>query len=775
MPTGSNTTASTNTSTSSIASSTSTTAINPTSTGDFPPGWTYAGCYSEGQNGRAIAALKQADNANLTRQGCVVSCAGLGYKVAGMEFGKECYCGNYVSNGGKLATADTQCGTACSGNSSQKCGGAGRLSVFSLGNLTVYPAPTVQKDDLPGSWVYQGCLQATSGGKRSFKWQLILPNNNNATTCLSQCSKFGYMAAGMEYGRECYCGDDDEITATGAQFVDESNCKIACTGNPGTICGGLSVQSFYRWKGTPLYVWNYPQGNNAGQYQFLIGGVVVPLLTSQAVNGKVVYLEKSGTGAPNTTGAYELDLAQLNNFTAAWRPMHVKTDVFCGAGVTLPDRAGRILNIGGWSLSSTFGVRLYWPDGSPGQKSKNDWQENVSKLSLQKGRWYPGALVLNNGSVLVVGGQVGSNSAPQPSLEILPRVGPPKFLEWLNRTDPLNLYPFLSIMPSGKILAVYYNEALLMDPVTFETVKQLPQIPGSVNAPQAGRTYPLEGTAVLLPIRAPYTAPVTVLVCGGSTPGPAYAADNCVTSQPDAADSSWTIERMPSQRVISCMAALPDGTYLIANGARHGVAGFGLANDPNFNSVLYDPSKPVNQRMSIMGNTTVARLYHSEAILLQDGRVLISGSDPQSKNFPEEFRNEVWVPPYLLSGLPRPSYTIANKDWSYGQSVQFTLTAGSSANITVSMMASEVSTHGNSFGQRTIFPDVSCSGNTCTITTPPRAEICPAGWYQFFVLDGPTPSVSQFIRIGGDPGSIGNWPQFPEFSLPGVGPINGTA
>jgi hypothetical protein len=55
-----------------------------------------------------------------------------------------------------------------------------------------------------------------------------------------------------------------------------------------------------------------------------------------------------------------------------------------------------------------------------------------------------------------------------------------------------------------------------------------------------------------------------------------------------------------------CMAGLPDGTYLILNGGQHGVAGFGLGGSPNLNAVLYDPSKPVNSRMSIMANTTVA-------------------------------------------------------------------------------------------------------------------------------------------------------------------------
>ena len=191
-------------------------------------------------------------------------------------------------------------------------------------------------------------------------------------------------------------------------------------------------------------------------------------------------------------------------------------------------------------------------------------------------------------------------------------------------------------------------------------------MPGSVTSPAAGRSYPNEGTAVLLPQFAPYTDPVTVLICGGSNFG--VALDNCVSIQPEVANATWVLERMVRltshlgfitasngcvifaaikardalhreyllvtyethrltifDRSVSCdgynlhcgasltfSTALPDGTYLILNGAMQGVAGFGLGSDPNFNAILYDPTQPVNERISILNNTIVARMYHSE-------------------------------------------------------------------------------------------------------------------------------------------------------------------
>ncbi|KAJ7325873.1 copper radical oxidase [Mycena albidolilacea] len=743
----------------------------PKSVTNLPKPWTYAGCFVGNAHGRIVAS-QQPDNAQLTIESCVKTCSAQNFTVAAAEFSTQCFCGNQLI-AGATAAPESDCNMGCGGNAVEACGAGNRMSVYSTTkNVTILPVAVPQNSSIPGSWSYQGCL-IEAVGSRAIPWQNIYPTNNSAITCLSQCAAFGYTVGGMEYGEECYCGDLSDVKAAGVEFAPESDCNLPCPGDPIHLCGAGNRIQYYVWTGAPPYVWNNPQ--NKGYYDFLVPGVVVPLIATVGINGKVTFLEKDGTSEfNNSTGAYELDLSLVHDFGKAWREMHVKSDVFCSGSVVLPDKGGRILNVGGWSLDSTKGVRLYTPNGSAGVNGTNDWQENFQELALQRQRWYPTAAVLANGSVLVIGGETGSNASPQPSLEILPNPGGKADtvipLDWLARTDPYNLYPFVFVLPSGRIFVIYYNEARILDPVTFRTVVQLPNLPASVNNFLGGRTYPLEGAAVMFPQHAPYTDPVRILTCGGSAPGAGVALDNCVSIEPEGPNPTWLLERMPSQRVMPCMAPLPDGTFMIMNGAHQGLAGFGLATNPNLGALLYDPSKPVNQRISILNTTIVPRLYHSEAILLPDARVLISGSDPQTPQYPEEMRIEAYYPPYLTQGRVQPSFTITTTDWAYRSShpIVVTLHQGTTATMKVSLVAAVSSTHGNAMGARTIFPAFSCLGTTCTITAPPNAFVSPPGWHQLFILDGPTPSHSAWVRIGGDPAKLGNWPKFPDFVVPGV-------
>ena len=110
------------------------------------------------KNGR-ILPTGFADSDTLTHESCIALCKGAGYTVAGMEYSKQCFCGNQIIQGGALAPQDTDCAMTCSGNPAQICGGPNLMTIFSAGKVQAIAPPVTQTTGLPGNWQYVGCLR----------------------------------------------------------------------------------------------------------------------------------------------------------------------------------------------------------------------------------------------------------------------------------------------------------------------------------------------------------------------------------------------------------------------------------------------------------------------------------------------------------------------------------------------------------------------------------------------------------------------------------------
>jgi hypothetical protein len=93
--------------------------------------------------------------------------------------------------------------------------------------------------------------------------------------------------------------------------------------------------------------------------------------------------------------------------------------------------------------------------------------------------------------------------------------------------------------------------------------------------------------------------------------------------------------------------------------------------------------------MMELASTNIARMYHSEASLMLDGSVIVSGSDPQDYNFPEEYRVERFSPPYLLNGQFRPAFTLPVKDWAYKIGYQINLKGSASSSMRIVLIGGE--------------------------------------------------------------------------------------
>lgn len=202
-------------------------------------GMTYAGCWSD-QDPASLPYMIY-DTSDNTIEKCTSTCAQLGYSIAGMEFGSQCFCGNKLT--AKAArTVDNACFTPCAGNSSETCGSSRRLSVFSKGTPTVLSDPTVPY--VVGNFIYQGCWM-DNNPSRALNLNAFASETMTIEACADFCSSYGYF--GLEYSRECYCGNS---ISAGNINMTESDCAMTCSGNDEQLCGGPNRLTFYARNGT---------------------------------------------------------------------------------------------------------------------------------------------------------------------------------------------------------------------------------------------------------------------------------------------------------------------------------------------------------------------------------------------------------------------------------------------------------------------------------------------------------------------------------------------
>ena len=71
----------------------------------------------------------------MTNEECTSFCYSNGLPYAGTEYSDECYCGQTLATGG-TSTAATDCAMACSGNSTEVCGGPNRLTLYKTNAIT---------------------------------------------------------------------------------------------------------------------------------------------------------------------------------------------------------------------------------------------------------------------------------------------------------------------------------------------------------------------------------------------------------------------------------------------------------------------------------------------------------------------------------------------------------------------------------------------------------------------------------------------------------------
>ncbi|PHU21109.1 hypothetical protein BC332_12260 [Capsicum chinense] len=366
--------------------------------------------------------------------------------------------------------------------------------------------------------------------------------------------------------------------------------------------------------------------------------------------------------------------------TNSVRPLMIQTNVWCSSGSATSD--GSLVQTGGFNDGKLV-IRVFKPCIN-GKRSTCDWQEMGN--GLIQSRWYATNHMLPDGRQIIIGGRDAFNYEFHPKSASTNNVFSLPFLQQTNvPREENNLYPFVFLNVDGNLFIFANDRAVLLDYTTNTVVKTYPEIPGG-----DPRNYPSTGSAVLLPLNnlEAQTIQAEVLVCGGAPKGSYLKAtggdfvdalNTCGRISITDPNPQWTMETMPLARTMGDMVILPNGNVLIINGATSGAAGWGIARNPVLSPVIYRPDNLPESRFEVQNPSAIPRMYHSTAVLLRDGRVLVGGSNPNELYnftgvlFPTELSLEAFSPSYLDSESanlrPQIISPVSRHKFKYGQRV----------------------------------------------------------------------------------------------------------
>ncbi|KAL8691510.1 MAG: hypothetical protein Q9218_003276 [Villophora microphyllina] len=249
-------------------------------------GYNYQGCYTEATKGRALSG-SAFFNDLMTVEKCAASCSQ--FDMFGVEYGRECYCGSSL-NMGSVSAAETDCSFKCPGNGAETCGAGNRLNVYKKSvTAPTSSASTSASNPLPTSYASQGCYTEATNG-RALVEKTYYDDAMTIDKCSTACAGFNYF--GLEYYRECYCGNDLKDGSVPAPSTD---CKYPCTGDKSEICGGDYRLNLYNRGAASTTSTTAASSATPSPSNYVSTGCYTEGSNSRALTGAVYYDDKMTT------------------------------------------------------------------------------------------------------------------------------------------------------------------------------------------------------------------------------------------------------------------------------------------------------------------------------------------------------------------------------------------------------------------------------------------------------------------------------------------------
>ena len=467
-------------------------------------------------------------------------------------------------------------------------------------------------------------------------------------------------------------------------------------------------------------------------------------------------------------------------------------DLFCADQRVLMD--GRLLAVGG-SVWATDPVDISPVTGDEGPAGTMEaygsdatrWLDFRHKTPkwvgeerhrMQKRRWYPTAVTLADGRVLVASGVdrliwnlPGQDRADIRNVKQM-EVFDPRTNGWemepASADISLPLYPRLHLAHDGNV--VYVGAGDMWAPVGWaadEALWNLQQVydPDTKEWVVSGvGAFGARGDAFTMPLmmKAPYDT--TRILVGAGTIGTSpssylgTALSEIITYEHGKTRSTRTGD-LNQPRWFTSGVLLPSGQVVaLAGGDKNANVVFGT--DASIRRAeLFDPE---TRTWSPLAAATRERTYHSTAILLPDGRILLGGHAPQplggEQHPPGAAPNlkdpsfEIYTPPYLDPARGRrPRITAAKAGMAYARprAKPYAMRVSGKPSKVV-LMHLPATTHVMDADQRGVELEFRRGRKgRLSVTPPPHGAVAPPGFYYLFVLnERGVPSKARIVQVG---------------------------
>ncbi len=414
---------------------------------------------------------------------------------------------------------------------------------------------------------------------------------------------------------------------------------------------------------------------------------------------------------------------------------------FCSGHAWLPD--GRLLVAGG-HISNYNGenrASIYDPFTNLWANTVPNMGSTSSNTATSGKRWYPSATTIGNGDVLVLSGDVTQLGNTNRTAQIYQAATN----TWQTLTgalrpadDLLPEYPRVFLAPDGRAVSLsdYSNDTEFLDMSGNGSWTYLEKtLDPNLHNYGPAVMYDTGKIAYIGGGHNP-TANISLLDLNEETPSWVYGADT-----------------MAQPRRQNNATILADGTVLITGGTH--VTGW---NDPNGLIAAAEIWDPLTEQVTQVAeaNVNIYRGYHATALLLPDGRVLVTGGDHDYGGvIPGQNTNaEIFSPAYLFAedGSPavRPTVTSAPDVAELGDTI-FVETPDAE-NITKALwIVPGAVTHAQNWTQRAnvfeLGDELAIGEGGVNITLPASGNEAPPGYYMLFLLNEEgVPSIAEWIR-----------------------------